>query len=324
MLLASFATLLTTFTSDFYEFVILRFFVGIGMAVFFGPGVTLIARYFRLDSQGYATGIFNGAFYLGGSLGLFGWSVLAELVGWRVSLVASGALGVLATFLLMIYVPKEHWNVFEVRSVDLRRILSDKWLLLLSLELFGIGSGSILITSFMVFYLEQSLKLGPAVAGGIGSLAPLCAVFASPLFGILYDRTRKARMLLFLSGSALSIAIGSVSIGSVYSALVSTVIVGLCAGTYTVAYLAAREARSVSDEYHALAVAWVNNIQMLAGFWSPVAFSICVISVGYGNSWVIAAMYTFLLISVILLARDKKTIVVSYAELKGRSEIIDT
>jgi len=114
-----------------------------------------------------------------------------------------GALGVLATFLLMVYVPEEQRNVFEVRFVYLRRILSDKWLLLLSLELFRIGSDSILITSFMVFYLEQSLKLGPAVAVGIGSLAPLCAVFASPLFGILYDKTKNARISLFSSGSAL-------------------------------------------------------------------------------------------------------------------------
>ena len=307
MLLASIASSLTAVTVDFYQFVLLRFLAGIGMALFFGPGVTLVAKYFRHESQGLGLGIFNGAFYLGGSLGLFGWSVLADLIGWRVSLATSGGLGILCALLLIVSLPKDETRSFVVKASDLRRILADRWLLLLSLELFGIGSGSILINTFMIYYLEQSLKLGPVIAGGIGSLAPLCAVLASPLFGMIYDKTRKTRMILFLSGSALAFAIALVSIGSVYSAVMSTVIVGLCAGTFTVTYLAALDTRLVSHEYQTLAVSWVNNIQMLAGFWSPVAFSALVISVGYVNSWLTAAMYTFVLISVILLARDRKT-----------------
>lgn len=306
MMLASVAASLTALTFDFNQFVILRFFVGVGMALFFGPGVTLVAKYFRRGSQGFGVGLFNGAFYLGGGLGLFVWSVLGVLVGWRVSLGTSGALGILGAFLLLAYVPKEEWKGFVVKASDLRRILSDKWLLLLSLELFGIGSGSILVSTFMVFYLEQSLKLGPAIAGGIGGIAPFFAVFASPLVGVLYDKTRRVRLLLFLSGSALAIAVALVAIGSILSAVVSTMIVGLCAGAFTVSYLAARQAASKWPEYESLAVSWVNSIQMLAGFWSPVTFSILVISIGYADSWLVAAVYTFLLISVILLAKDKR------------------
>ena len=304
MLLASVAAFLTSLTVDFYQFVVLRLFVGIGMALFFGPGLTLIAKYFRRGSQGFGVGIFNGAFYLGGSLGLFAWSVLAALAGWRVSLGTSGALGILGAFLLLAYVPREEWKGFAIKVSDLRRILADRWLLFLSLELFGIGSGSILISTFMVFYLEQSLKLEPAIAGGIGGLAPFFAVFASPLFGMLYDKTKRARLLLFLSGSALAIAIALVAIGNVFSAVLSTVIVGLCAGAFTVSYLAARQA-AMWPEYESLAVSWVNCIQMFAGFWSPVTFSTLVISIGYAGSWLVAAVYTFLLISVILLAKNK-------------------
>lgn len=300
ILLASVAAFLTGFVSDFYQFVILRFFVGMGMALFLGPGVTLMAKCFRQESEGFGVGIFNGVFYVGGSLGLFVWSVFANWAGWRASLVTSGALGVFSAFLLLNYLPREESKSFVIRAADLKKVLADKWLVLLSLELFGIGSGSILITTFMVFYLEQSLKLSPAVAGGIGSLTLLCAVFASPLFGLLYDKTKRARALLFWSGVALAAAIALVSIGNVHFAILSSLIVGLSAGTFTVAYLAAREPHVVSNEYQTLAVAWVNNIQMLAGFWSPVTFSILAVSVGYANSWLIAAAYTFVLISVIL------------------------
>jgi len=307
MLLSSLAALLTAFTLNFDQFVILRFLVGAGMALFFGPGVTLVSNYFRRESQGVGVGIFNGAFYLGGSLGLFAWSVLAESAGWRMSLAVGGVLGILGAVLLFVYVPKEEWDGFTIRMADLKKILSNRWLLLLSLELLGFNAGTTLITTFMVYYLEGTLSLAPALAGGIGSLAPLCAIFASPLFGKLYDKTRKPRALLFSLGVLLAIAIAIVSLGNVYAAVASTIIAGFCAGAFTVTYLAAREARAVSDEYQTLAVSWVNNIQMVAGFWSPLAFSTLVVGFGYADSWLIAATYTFALISVILLGREKPT-----------------
>ncbi len=305
ILSSSAAVFLTALTSEFYQLVILRFIVGVGMAFFFGPGVTLITKSFRRGSQGFGVGLFNGSFYVGGALGLFAWSVLTESVGWRPGLAVSGALGILGSLLLAKDLPKDELRKdFVVRMAELRKILSSRWLLLLSLELFGIGSGQILINTFMIFYLEQSLKLSPTFAGIIGSLSPLSAILVSPLFGMLYDKTRKSRLLLFSLGVSLAFAIALVSIGGIYSAIVATVITGCCAGAFTISYLAAREVPAVSAEYETLAVSWVNCIQMVSGFWSPVMFSLIVISFGYAASWLIAAAYTFLLISVILLAKE--------------------
>ena len=307
MVLSSVAVLLTAFTSAFYQFVVLRFFVGVGMALFFGPGVTLIAKAFRNESQGLGVGVFNGAFYVGGALGLFVWSVLAEAVGWRVSLAIGGILGILGGVLLLTYLPRDELRGgFVVRMADLRRILSNRWLILLSLELFGIGSGTILVNTFMVYYLEQSLMLGPAVAGIIGSLGPLCAIVASPLFGVAFDRMQRARPLLFILGSVLAVAVAIASIGSLYSAVASTLIAGASSGAFTVSYLSARKVTAGSGEYESLAVSWVNCIQMIAGFWSPVAFSMIVISFGYAISWLVAAAYTFLLISIILVGKESR------------------
>jgi MFS family permease len=302
VLIASIGALLTAFTSQFYQLVLLRFFVGVGMALFFGPGVTLVARTFRRESQGFGVGTFQSAFYVGGALGLFAWSVLADLAGWRSSLAISGGLGVLGSLLIFLTVPRDQLTSnFVIRMADLRKLLSNRWLVLLSLELFGFGSGTILISTFMVYYLEQSLKLSPTLAGIIGSLAPLCGIAASPVFGMLYDKTRNARLLLFFLGVALAIAIAVVAVGDVFSAIGSALVAGLCSGSFTVGYLAARESNAASAEYESLAVSWVNTIQMLAGFWSPVMFSLLVMSFGYAFSWLVGAAYTFLLISVILL-----------------------
>jgi len=307
MVLSSVAVFLTAFTSSFYQFVLLRFFVGVGMALFFGPGVTLIAKGFRNESQGLGVGVFNGAFYVGAALGLFAWSILAEATGWRVSIAIGGAFGILGGVLLLVYLPKDELrDGFVVKMADLRRILSNRWLMLLSLELFGFGSGTILVNTFMVYYLEQSLKSGPVVAGIIGSLSPLCAVLASPLFGVAYDRIRKAKLLLFILGCMLAAAVAIASIGSLLSAVAATLIAGASSGAFTISYLSARKVTAGSGEYESLAVSWVNCIQMFAGFWSPVAFSMIVLSFGYATSWLVAAAYTFLLISIILVGKESQ------------------
>lgn len=304
VLTCSVATILSAFASNFFQFVVLRFFVGVGMAFFFGPGITLVARTFRRESQGFGVGTFQSAFYAGGALGLFAWSVLAVAAGWRPGLLISGVLGVIGAVLLVLYVPKEESNeAFVVKLSDLRRVLADRWLLLLSLELFGFGSGTILISTFMTYYVEQSFSLSPAFAGVIGSIAPLCAIVASPILGSLYDKTGNARTLLFSLGVILAIALALVGTNSILLAIGSSLLAGICSGSFTIGYLAARDGYSASTEYQSLAVSWVNTIQMVAGFWSPVIFSLLVISMGYSLAWVIGGAYTLLLTSVILLAK---------------------
>ena len=303
---SSIAVLLTSFTSEFYQLVLLRFIVGVGMALFFGPGVTLIARTFRRESEGFGVGTFQSAFYVGGILGLFAWSVLAEVIGWRPGLAVSGGLGVLGSVLLLVCIPTDGAREsFRVKASDLRKILSDKSLVLLSLELFGFGTGTITISTFMVYYLEESLHLTPALAGIVGGLAPLCAIIASPIFGSLYDKTGKARALLFGLGACLAFALVLAALGTVPSAIASALLTGIASGSFTVGYLAGRAGNAGSREYESLVVSWVNTIQMLAGLWAPVMFSLVVISFGYGSSWLVAAGATLLLTSFILLAKEK-------------------
>ena len=301
MLIASTAVILTGLTTEFYQLVFLRFIVGVGSAFFFAPGVTLIARTFRRESQGFGVGTFQSAFYVGGTLGLFAWSVLAEIAGWRFSLITSGVLSFLGTILIFLKVPKDELRSdFVVRGEDLRRILSNRWLVLLSLELFGFGSGTFLLSSFMVYYLEQSLHLSPSFAGTIGSLTPLCAIVVSPLCGMLYGKAKNTRLLLFSLGVMLACALALDAIGNVPFAIVSSILGGFGSGAFTVGYLAARDSMAASTEYESLAVSWVNTIQMLAGFWSPILFSLLVLSFGYGFSWLAGGVYTLVLISAIL------------------------
>ena len=304
-LTSSLAVLLTASTSQFYQLVLLRFLVGVGMALFFGPGVTLIARTFRKESEGFGIGTFQSAFYAGGLLGLFAWSVLGEALGWRLSLSVSGGLGVVGSVLLLLCVPADKGRTdFRITRGDLRRILSDKWLVLLSLELFGVGTGTITTGTFLVYYLEQSLHLTYSLAGIISGLTPLCAMMASPAMGSLYDRTKRGRMLLLSLAVILSLGVALVAVGSVASAILGAILAGIGSGSFTVGYLAGRARNAGSKQYESLVVSWVNTIQMLTGLWAPIVFSLVAVSYGFQLSWVVLGGATLLLSCIILLGKE--------------------
>lgn len=222
-LLLSTASLLTGFVSEIYHMVILRFLVGVGMAFFFGPSVIIISNYLGKGSEGLGVGILNSAHSLGGIIGVFGWIVLAELVGWRIGLVFGGMIGLLSGVLLYYYLFKEqNKNEFNIskrpisnlkgikqlfkgsmnKDLDdtisipnsqislknLRKVMLNKSILLVALSLLGVQIGWNLVSTFIIVYLKIDLGIAPALAGLIGMITLVANVMFAPIFGKIYDR----------------------------------------------------------------------------------------------------------------------------------------
>lgn len=117
--LSSSAALLCGFITDESQLILLRFVVGAGMAFFFSSGIVLIAKHAvaignngvssktrdKKKSPGFAIGLMNAAHSGGGILGLFGWIVIAQMFGWRTSLVLGGAIGIATAMLMIISIP---------------------------------------------------------------------------------------------------------------------------------------------------------------------------------------------------------------------------
>jgi MFS family permease len=75
----------------------------------------------------------------------------------------------------------------------------------------------------------------------------------------------------------------------------ASIIVGFCSGVgTTVGFAAAREVRA-GDEYEALAVGWVNSLQLYSGFVWPIVFSFIVVQSNYALAWLIAGFCTLLM-----------------------------
>ncbi len=103
---------------------------------------------------------------------------------------------------------------------------------------------------------------------------------------------------LFLMISAVMDFGISISIfGTICSAIVSSVLVGLTSGAgFTFGFAAARDANRLDSRYDTLAVNWVNSLQLSGGFASPLLFSYLVVNFGYGYAWFCIALLVFLLI----------------------------
>jgi MFS family permease len=231
IMILSIASLLSGVTTELFQMAILRFLVGVGMAFFFGPSVILISSYLGKGSEGLGVGILNSAHSLGGIIGLFGWIVVAETVGWRASLIIGGILGVISGLLLVYEMWKyqekgerkknkndgelfshpliSHLNNydpqydkddqiqqksnFKIKFEDLKIVLINKSMIFAGLSLLGVQIGWNLVSTFIILYLKNDLHAGASTAGLLGGLAMLCNVIFAPIFGRLYDGITKRR-----------------------------------------------------------------------------------------------------------------------------------
>jgi len=303
--IASLAALLTGFAGNLAEIAALRFFVGAGMALVFAPGVILVTRLLRKGSEGLGVGLYNSAYNLGGAIGLSGLAVLAGAIGWRDSLVVSGSLGLVTSLLMAVCVPKDNLRSdFKIDLHRLKLILLDKWLIALSIALLGLWVGSSVVGNFMAYYLENVSHVGGGEAGTIASLAVVSALVTAPFSGRIFDRFGNVKWLLLATGALMAVGVGVASLGTLYSAITSCILVGLASGAgFTFGFAAAREANRFGPEYETLTVSWVNSVSLFGDFVPPLIFSYFAIELGYSFSWLFLAFLSFALILPMLISK---------------------
>ncbi|HET8848010.1 MAG TPA: MFS transporter [Nitrososphaeraceae archaeon] len=300
IIIASSAALATGFAANTLQITLLRFIVGLGMACFFGPSVILVSKYLGKESEGLGIGLLNSAHALGGIIGLFGWVMLAEYLGWRVALILSGGLGILTAVLLNSALLKdvdEIRNEFKIRISHVFSTIFNKSLIILGITLLGFQAGASMILTFSVFYFVDHLKINPVDAGLIGSLSLIVALISSPFFGKLYDRIGNARKLLLISGITSAASLVGFATDSLYVITASILITGffLSAG-FVVVYARAKEINKAQPQYQTLAVSFVNGVSLFGVFWVPVLFSSIVSSLGYEIAWLLGGLVIILLI----------------------------
>ena len=302
---SSFAVLATSVSASLVEAGIIRFVVGAGMALVFSPMVVLAARLLG-GRSGVGAGLINSAFGLGGMLGLFGWILIATATGWRPSLVLSGSLGLLSGLMIIVMVPRdERRDGFRLSAAKLGAVIKQRNLALLGLGALGSNLGSVLISSFMVYYLQTSLGESAAIAGLIAAMVVFLPILTSLWGGQIYDRLKKPRRILVASGFGMVAALIACSIHTLWGACLGAVIGGAAVGpASTVAFAAAKDLSRVEREYESLTIGWVNCISLTGSVWPPLVFSYLAGAFGYSAAWLGGSVLSFiLLIPLIFLAK---------------------
>jgi MFS family permease len=258
IMISSTAALLCGAVSEASQLIWLRFTVGVGMAFFFSSAVILIAKYGKRGFPGFSIGIMNSAHSMGGIIGIFAWIILAQMVGWRLSLIFSGGLGLVTAFLMIMTIPrsdltaehdgrednnKAHRSTRQgekLKISDALRVLSNRALAYLGLVLIGIQTAWAIELTFIVIYL-QTLGFSAELAGIIAILPLVFAIVSAPLIGAFYDKVRDTRKVLFICGVGMTMAIAGLSLGNLYVIITSVILTGFFSGgAFTVVYEKAR------------------------------------------------------------------------------------
>ena len=255
--ISSMAALLCGLVLSSSELIWLRFIVGFGMAFFFSSAVILIARYGKRGFHGFSIGLMNSAHSMGGIIGIFAWIIIAQMVGWRVSLMLSGVLGLVTALFMIMTIPRSNITLEnyarmdnkdfqrgriaeKLKISDVLRVLSNRTLVYLGITLMGIQAAWAVELTFIVIYLEN-LGVSAELAGIIASMPLILAIVSAPIIGGLYDKVRDTKTVLLICGVGASMAIIGLSLGSLYSIIPSVILTGFFSGgAFTVVYAKAR------------------------------------------------------------------------------------
>ncbi|HVJ43849.1 MAG TPA: MFS transporter [Dongiaceae bacterium] len=173
---------------------IARFLCGVGGSIYIGSAVGLTSAWFRERELATANGLITGvAFSVGAAIGLFGWGMLGEAIGWRPALLAGAGVSVVSLLLLVVAYP--HPPVEDIGMpveghslASLRRVISSGRLWVMSLAFFG-GYGSYFTAVAMLpAFAVETLHLDPEQGHEIGAILLLSGIIGSFLGGWLADR----------------------------------------------------------------------------------------------------------------------------------------
>jgi len=290
-ILISVFSLLVTLFSNPYEIAIMRLVAGAGMALVYAPGMMLAMRQLREGTQSLGIGLYSAVGDIGGIVGLFGWALLADRIGWRQSVDVSAGLGLAFALLLFFILPREdRGSGFEVKLSDLRKVLLSRGLLLVCFALLGMECGWNAVAYFVVFYLQTQLKVGVGVSGFVGGLVLGGAILGALVMPRLYDRIRGSKRGFFLLGVACAASVVLISTGTLYGAILGVSIEGFLNGlAFSFGLVMARKLVPVA-RYDALGVAWISEIAIFGSSWSTLLFTSLVGLSGYPVAWSITSL----------------------------------
>ncbi|AGO60885.1 MFS transporter [Ferroplasma acidarmanus] len=289
---------------NFTELIVSRFFAGLSAALFFSPALSLLASIVPENKYAFHIGIYNGAFNVGGGVGIIGWAILDQYMGYRIPFIIAGVL-TLALFFVLVFLFRNIENIKTNKSdifASFKKVFSNRIIILVAFIGIAAMVAETILGQFFVYYLE-SIKYSIDLAGSISSLYLLIGFLGGVLGGYHFSRTKYKIGTFLAINIVLSLLL--ILIGFVHY-YIFIIIIAIAMGmitvygmsiTYTlVRYLARRDLVS-------LTLSFVNTLQLLVAVAVPIIFTIIVSQYNYELAWVSMGILGLIFVPLIFLAK---------------------
>ncbi len=176
MLLFTLAQGLCAVAPDYFTLLLARLVAAASHGVFFGAGNVVLVALVPREKQGSAFSLFVGGITVANLLGLPAGTAIAQFGGWRMSFLAVGVLGIIATLALIFKLPPARADAppraaFATELRELRH--HEVWLSYITIAL--VMTGALAFATYQVPILLTVTRLDPGLIplylllGGVGS-----------------------------------------------------------------------------------------------------------------------------------------------------------
>jgi len=201
----SVANLLNAAVTSLWQYALLRFLAGFGLAGELGAAITLVAESLPAESRGYGTLLVAGLGLLGASVAGF----VGSMTSWRVAYLIGGVLGLLLLGLRVRLLESGLYRKMErstARLGDWRLILFSPRRLATYLECIAIGLPIWFCVGVLITFgpeIAQSLSIGGITAGKLIAYHYIGAALGDLSCGLVsqWTRSRRLAVLIYLLAS---------------------------------------------------------------------------------------------------------------------------
>jgi len=254
-----------------------RLMLGIGASLFFSPAIGVLTPLFREREEGLVIGLYNGAFSVGGGIGLWVWALImnAPGFGWRIGLVLGGFLGLLFFVAGKVVVPKDIGSRPTFNSI--RPVLRSRNIWVIAFGVLGLWGGTFTAAQFLPKFLHDVRGIPLDTAGLLSSLLLFASMAGGPLGGFLSDRLRRRKEFILVPGVIASALLGFIGIVPVDGLwfLIST-IGFLYAMVFSTMYASASQYPEVGHRYAPLGISVMNSVHILGAVAIPIGYALAV------------------------------------------------
>src|SRR5690348_1671922 len=133
---------------NFPVLLVSRFLLGLGAALFFAPAIGILTPLFKPEEEGFVLGLYNSCFNIGGAIGLFGWVLVTDLLGWRDGLILGGLIGIVSVAIGQIVIPGDKKPDPALRK-SMRLVFKSRNIWLLGFGVLGLWGAIFSSSSFL-------------------------------------------------------------------------------------------------------------------------------------------------------------------------------